>query len=106
MDQRRGRGWLLRPGARLLRRLRRRDRRPSPPSGDRLRGSAAQRCDRAAGVGGLPPNDWADEDDPEYIVDGSWDSRRESDGVAFCDRCDAMLGYSLTRCGLEREVDD
>src|SRR4051812_49028692 len=36
----------------------------------------------------------------EFIVDGGWDARRESDGSTACTKCGRTLGYSLTNYGL------
>lgn len=41
---------------------------------------------------------------PEADVDGGWDHRREADGPCYCHGCNRLLGYSLTRCGLDDEI--
>lgn len=38
-------------------------------------------------------------------IDGGWDAKHESDGSATCKGCCRILGYSLTKCGIESEVD-
>lgn len=41
---------------------------------------------------------------PDAFVDGGWDGKRTSDTAACCCDCGKLLGYSLTKEGLEDEL--
>lgn len=39
------------------------------------------------------------------FVDGGWSCQSESDGCRHCADCGQLLTYSLSKCGLEEEVE-